>query len=81
MDECLVNAQRHGAATRMTVSVVTDDDRLTLMCLDNGREGSSSDQVGLGSDIFDEVALRHDGSWELSRQDGGAKFSMNVATG
>jgi hypothetical protein len=35
---------------------------------------------GLGSQIFDEVADRHGGSWSLERTSGGTTFCMRVAT-
>lgn len=80
IDECLVNAQRHGAATHMTVSATFDSDYLTLVCVDDGTKAESSQRAGLGSHIFDEVSLRHDGTWELTRSASGAEFSLTVAT-
>ena len=81
IDECLVNAQRHGAASQMTVSATYDSDHLTLVCIDNGTKVVPYQRAGLGSQIFDEVSLRHDGTWELTRSARGAEFRLTVATG
>ena len=78
--ECVVNAQRHGRAGRLVASVTRDGDQVTLTCVDDGVGASKLAVPGLGSQIFDEVADRHGGSWSLERTSDGMAFCMRVHT-
>jgi signal transduction histidine kinase len=46
--EALSNAVKHGAATRIRVSVVDRSDRLVVHIADNGRGGATESTVGQG---------------------------------
>jgi signal transduction histidine kinase len=83
IDECLVNAQRHGGARRVEISLAVTDRALRLECRDDGTGVAPGGPraAGLGSRLFDEMCSRFGGSWTLAaRPDGtrGASFTLTV---
>ena len=76
--ECVVNAQRHGGAGRVVASVTHDGHQVVLRCVDDGVWAQAQVAPGLGSQIFDEVAARHGGSWSLERTSDGTVFTMRL---
>ncbi len=78
VDECLVNASRHGSATSMDIYITEDGRRITLHCADNGRGGAIANRVGLGSQLFSETCEAYGGTWQLLPTGGGAEFTMTA---
>lgn len=78
VDECLVNAARHGSATSMEIHITQDVRRLTLHCQDNGSGGAISHRVGLGSQLFTETCDVYGGTWQLMPCISGAEFTMTT---
>lgn len=78
VDECLVNAARHGAATSMEIHISKEVRRFTLHCQDNGRGGSIPHRVGLGSQLFTETCEAYGGTWQLLPSASGAEFTMTA---
>ena len=78
VDECLVNAARHGAATSMDVSVSHGDGWLSLHCIDNGTGDVAANRIGLGSRLFSEACESHGGRWELLSTGSGAELRLTV---
>lgn len=83
IDECAVNAQRHGGAQRIEIGLTEEGGSLRLECRDDGAglAAGGPATAGLGSRLFDEMCARFDGRWELGpRQDGlaGARFVLTV---
>jgi glucose-6-phosphate-specific signal transduction histidine kinase len=78
VDECLVNAARHGSATSMEIHITQDVRRLTLHCQDNGSGGAISHRVGLGSQLFTETCDVYGGTWQLMPSISGAEFTMTT---
>jgi hypothetical protein len=80
IDECLVNAQRHGQASQMVATASFTWPRLTLTCTDNGHSSATFGSKGLGSRIFDEVSRQHDGAWTLLHTDRGTELNLTLDT-
>ena len=78
VDECAVNARRHGQATSMRVYLTREAGRMTLHCDDDGIGISDELVGGLGSRLFDEVCSLHQGTWALSRASVGARFALTL---
>jgi hypothetical protein len=78
VDECLVNAARHGSATSMEIHITQDVRRLTLHCQDNGSGGAISHRVGLGSQLFAETCDVYGGTWQLMPSVSGTEFTMTA---
>lgn len=78
VDECLVNAARHGSATSLEIHITQDVRRLTLYCQDNGSGGAISHRVGLGSQLFTETCHVYGGTWQLMPSMSGAEFTMTT---
>jgi len=78
IDECLINAQRHGHASQMVVSATVAGSQLTMICADNGHRTTTFQGAGLGSQIFDEVSGRYGGTWTLSRTFHGTELNLTI---
>jgi signal transduction histidine kinase len=78
VDECLVNAARHGSATSMEIHITQDVRRLTLHCQDNGSGGAISHRVGLGSQLFTETCDVYGGTWQLLPSVSGTEFTLTA---
>lgn len=68
VEEGVVNAYRHGGATRAVVTVVRQPSGLLVQICDNGRGLPRASTPGLGSRFFSAVAC---GAWTLTAQPGG----------
>ncbi|MUH45554.1 MAG: hypothetical protein F2793_03465 [Actinobacteria bacterium] len=79
VEECSVNARRHGGAQWMRVFMTVSADWLTLHCHDDGRgPGPQGPGSGLGSRLFDEVCAESGGTWSLVRGDVLTEFALCV---
>lgn len=81
IEECAINARRHGGGSTMVVAMNDEAGRLTLTCEDNGQGPPGELSRGLGSKLFDEICAEHQGEWSLARHSGVTRFSMSVASG
>lgn len=78
IDECAVNARRHGGSRSMLVEITEASDRLTLRCEDDGRGLPARMTKGLGSKLFDEICADLEGEWSLSRRGGATCFALSL---
>ena len=78
IEECAINARRHGGGSVMAVAMSDNVGRLTLTCEDNGRGPPDELTRGLGSKLFDEICSEHEGEWSLARHGDVTRFSMSV---
>ena len=78
VEECAVNARRHGGSQSMIVEITEATDRLTLRCEDDGCGPPTSITKGLGSKLFDEICADHDGQWSLSRHGDTTSFALSI---
>ena len=78
MEECAVNARRHGGASSLRVFVTYADGCIALNCHDNGSGVPSKLAKGLGSRLFDEICAAHQGHWSLKRIESVTEFSMSL---
>ena len=81
IEECAINARRHGGGSTMVVAMNDEAGRITLTCEDNGQGPPAELTRGLGSKLFDEICAEHKGDWSLARHGGVTRFSMSVASG
>ncbi len=81
IEECAINARRHGGGSTMVVAMNEEAGRLTLRCEDNGQGPPAELTRGLGSKLFDEICAEHQGEWSLERHSGVTRFAMSVASG
>ncbi len=79
VDECAVNARRHGQANSMRVYLTRASGMVTLHCDDDGEGISHEPAGGLGSRLFDEVCSHRQGNWALAPAYVGARFTMTLA--
>ncbi len=80
IEECAINARRHGGGSVMVVAMSDNTGRLTLTCEDNGEGPPGELTRGLGSKLFDEICAEHQGEWSLARFGDVTRFSMSVAS-
>ena len=80
VQECEVNAQRHGKATQLVVLVSESQGLWTVKCVDNGQGPSRLAQPGLGSNLFDELCAHYPGEWSLQRINGETVFTLHIQT-
>ena len=80
IEECAINAGRHGRGSTMVVAMSNNAGRLTLTCEDNGQGPAGEITRGLGSKLFDEICAEHQGEWSLARYGRKTRFSMSVAS-
>jgi glucose-6-phosphate-specific signal transduction histidine kinase len=78
IEECMINARRHGQGSEMTIHVVEGPQRLTLHCEDNGFGVDAQAPKGLGSRLFDEICADHLGGWSLQRSGDRTMFVLSV---
>ncbi len=78
IEECVINARRHGRGSEMTIDVVQGPQRLTLHCEDNGFGVDDQAPKGLGSRLFDEICADHHGEWSLHRSGDRTMFVLSV---
>ncbi|MFZ4486339.1 MAG: hypothetical protein ACOYO9_07095 [Candidatus Nanopelagicales bacterium] len=78
IEECIINARRHGHGSEMTIHVVEGQHRLTLHCEDNGFGVDAQAPKGLGSRLFDEICADHLGEWSLQRSGERTMFVLSV---
>lgn len=76
--ENLTNATRHGHATLANVIATIAPGVVTVTCADNGSALNLGAPPGLGSRIHDEIALRYNGSWTISRVADRTVFTMTL---
>ena len=81
VEECAVNARRHGGSRSMIVEINEAPDRLTIRCEDDGRGLATTITKGLGSKLFDEICADRDGEWSLSRRGGATCFELSLQVG
>ena len=79
VDECAVNARRHGQANAMRVYLTRAPGMVTLHCDDDGVGIDHEPASGLGSRLFEELCSQHQGSWALAPAYEGARFTMTLA--
>jgi len=80
IEECAINARRHGGGSVMAVAMSDNVGRLTLTCEDNGEGPPGELTRGLGSKLFDEICAEYQGEWSLARFGDVTRFSMSVAS-
>ena len=78
VEECAVNARRHGGSRSMIVEITEAPDRLTIRCTDDGRGLPATITKGLGSRLFDEICADRDGEWSLSRRGNETCFALSL---
>ena len=78
VEECAVNARRHGRSRSMIVEVMHAGEQLTLRCEDDGCGPGDSMAKGLGSRLFDEICADHAGEWALSRHGEATCFTLSL---
>lgn len=78
VEECAVNARRHGGSQSMIIEITEATDRLTLRCEDDGRGPPTLMTKGLGSKLFDEICADYDGQWSLSRRGDTTSFALSI---
>jgi hypothetical protein len=78
IEECMINARRHGRCSEMTIDVVEGLHGLTLHCEDNGCGVDAQAPKGLGSRLFDEICADHLGGWSLQRRGDRTIFVLSV---
>lgn len=74
VEEGLVNAIRHGAATEVAVTVAPDGEGVLIVVADDGR-GPGEVTAGLGSALLDQVT---GGAWTLRRRDGWTELRARI---
>jgi hypothetical protein len=77
--EIAVNAQRHGGARNLEVTVMRDVSAYTVRFCDDGTGLPREFSPGLGSRLLDEIVGRHCGTWSISSlQQGGCCVDVRV---